>query len=260
VSLDTTRPPPHPDCNILGLRVAITNYNEATQFVVDSANEYRQGYVCAANVHMVMLAHDEADFQRVVNSSLLVTPDGMPLKWFINMRGGKLSDRVYGPTLALKICEAAENYGLAIGFYGGRPESLAHLLDGIRTAFPAVNIAYSHAPPFRPLTEEEDAEVIAAINSAGVRILFTGLGCPKQERWMAEHAHNINSIMIGVGAFFDFYSGKVKQAPLWLQRFGLEWLFRLCMEPRRLFWRYAYYNPRFLVLAVLQLLRLKRFN
>jgi N-acetylglucosaminyldiphosphoundecaprenol N-acetyl-beta-D-mannosaminyltransferase len=245
---------------ILGMTVHEVDYDSSVDIIAQCAERTESSVICAANVHMVMEAFDDPVFKRIINSADLVTPDGMPLKWLINLLGGKLLDRVYGPTLALRICERAAAKSIPVGFYGGTPDSLTALTQALQLKFPLLRIDYAHSPPFRTLTVEEDTKAVHLIGSSGIRILFVGLGCPKQERWMHLHRESVPLVMVGVGAFFDFYSGRIRQAPAWMQRCGLEWLFRLLMEPRRLFKRYAYNNPRFVFLALIQLLRFRSFS
>jgi len=239
---------------ILGMRVDATSYADATQRVLAWARAGESRYVCVANVHMVMEAYDRPDFRSIVNEADLVTPDGMPLVWMLRRLGVCNQERVYGPTLTLWVAEAAAREGIPVGFFGGTPEAVKGISENLQRKFPGLKVAYAYSPPFRPLTLEEDIQVVQAIQDAGVRILFVGLGCPKQEHWMAAHRGRIPAVMLGVGAAFDFHSGRVRQAPSWLQQIGLEWLFRLAMEPRRLWRRYFRHNPRFLVLALRQLL------
>lgn len=245
---------------ILGMRVDATSYKDAVSRVLDWASARESRYVCVANVHMTMEAYDSLEFQRIVNSADLVTPDGMPLVWMLRKLGVSNQRRVYGPALMDRLCEIASREGVPVGLYGGRRETLDELKARLRAKYPNLNIVYAHSPPFRSLTAAEDERVVEEINASGARILFVGLGCPKQERWMAEHKGRIKAVMLGVGAAFDFHAGRVPQAPPWMQRMGLEWLFRLVMEPRRLWQRYAKHNPRFVVLALMQLLGLRRFE
>jgi N-acetylglucosaminyldiphosphoundecaprenol N-acetyl-beta-D-mannosaminyltransferase len=183
-----------------------------------------------------------------------VTPDGMPLVWALRRLELKDQNRVYGPDLTLNVCRAAAEAGISVGLYGGSQEVLDALQKNYRERFPQLHIAYAYSPPFRPLTRDEDEAVVRAINASGTRILFVGLGCPKQERWVAGHRDHVQAVMLAVGAAFDFHSGRVRQAPRWMQRSGLEWLFRLLMDPRRLWRRYFKNNPRFLWLVARQLL------
>ncbi|RTH96481.1 glycosyltransferase [Thermus scotoductus] len=244
---------------ILGMRVDLISYEEATEKVLTWAVAGESRYVCVANVHMVMEAHDDPNFRALVNAADLVTPDGMPLVWMLRKLGHPYQERVYGPELTLRVCAEAARRGVPVGFYGGHPEALEALVRNLRTRFPGLRVVYAYSPPFRPLTPKEDERITEEINALGCRILFVGLGCPKQERWMAEHKGKLWAVMLGVGAAFDFHAGRVRQAPVWMQRAGLEWLFRLGQEPRRLWRRYLKHNPRFLLLAFLQLTGMRRF-
>jgi N-acetylglucosaminyldiphosphoundecaprenol N-acetyl-beta-D-mannosaminyltransferase len=156
--------------------------------------------------------------------------------------------------MTLKVCEYAAQNGLSVGFYGGTEKSLSALVLKLKRKYPGLEVPYSYAPPFRKLTAEEDARVRREIETSRAQILFVGLGCPKQERWMAEHRPGVQAVMLGVGAAFDFISREKRQAPMWMQRIGMEWVFRLCHEPRRLWFRYMWHNPRFVALATIQLL------
>lgn len=241
---------------ILGMRVDVTRYEDAVQRVMDWAHLGQSRFVCASNVHMVMEAHDSSLFRRIVNSADMVTADGMPIVWTLRLMGAQSAQRVYGPDLMLQVCEEAARRKMPIGLYGGHPEYLTVLQSFLHEKFPELEIAYANAPPFTETTPAENDEVIRDINRSGARILFVGLGCPKQERWMVEHKGRIGAVMLGVGAAFDFFAGRVKQAPKWMQRLGLEWLFRLSQDPRRLWKRYGKHNPRFLWLMLMQLLGL----
>jgi len=239
--------------DILGVRVDATSYADATRRVLEWASGAESRYVCVATVHTVMEAWDDPSFRGVVNDADLVTPDGMPLVWMLRRLGHPTQERVYGPELTLRVCEAAAREGIPVGFYGGHPQALEALVRNFRRRFPALPVVYAWSPPFRPLAPEQDAQVVREIKDSGARVLFVGLGCPKQERWMADHRGKVPAVMLGVGAAFDFHSGRVRQAPRWMQERGLEWVFRLLMEPRRLWRRYLKHNPRFVVLALAQL-------
>jgi N-acetylglucosaminyldiphosphoundecaprenol N-acetyl-beta-D-mannosaminyltransferase len=230
---------------ILNTPVDATSYESATQQVLTWAKARRSCYVCVANVHMIMEAHDSSSFAQVIKQAAMVTPDGMPLVWALKLLGLPAASRVYGPTLMLHICEAAAQQDVSIALYGGTSESLDRFTTFIQNRFPGITIACKIAPPFRPLTEQEKAAYTSELAQSGAQILLVGIGCPKQEFWMASQANKIPAVMLGVGAAFDFHSGRVKQAPAWMQQVGLEWLFRLSQEPRRLWKRYVYHNPRF---------------
>ncbi len=238
--------------HILGMRVDATTYEDATQRIVEWAYEEKSCYVCVANVHMTMEVFDNAVFADIVNNAALVTPDGMPLVWGLKALGIKNSSRVYGPTLTLYLCKAVTEAGIPIGLYGGTSKSLEAFNTFLYQYFPGIKIACKISPPFRPLTPEEDRAYTKQLAESGAKIVLVGIGCPKQELWMAEHKHRIPSVMVGVGAAFDFHSGRVKQSPSWMQKIGMEWLFRLIMEPRRLWKRYFKHNPRFVLFFMMQ--------
>lgn len=239
---------------VLGMRVDGTSYEDACQRVLRWAKERRSAYVCVATVHMVMEAFDSGQFRQIVNGADLITPDGMPLVWALKGLGVRSASRVYGPELMPHVVERAARENVPIGLYGGTEESLETYLQILEARYPGVRVVCRIAPPFRPLTPEEDEAVTREIVESGARILFVGIGCPKQEKWMAEHKDRIPAVMLGVGAAFDFHTGRVRQAPRWVQAAGMEWAFRLMMEPRRLWKRYAKNNPRFVGLFLMQLL------
>jgi N-acetylglucosaminyldiphosphoundecaprenol N-acetyl-beta-D-mannosaminyltransferase len=194
-----------------------------------------------------------------VNRAGLVTPDGMPLVWLGRLKGLE-AKRVYGPDLMLLTCEMAARKGYSHYFYGGMPGVPEKLADHLQRKFPGLKVAGTYSPPFRQMTAEEDQKIIQKINKARPHILWVGLSSPKQDLWMAEHLGKIKApVMIGVGAAFNFHSGSVKQAPHWMQRSGLEWVFRLSQEPKRLWKRYLFDNPAFAVNVLLQLTKLKKF-
>lgn len=236
---------PRARIDILGTGVDPTSYAAATELVLGWAGNRESRYVCIANVHVVMEAYDSPAFRSQVNAADLVTPDGMPLVWELRRSGHPDQARVYGPDLMMRVIEAASGENLPVGLFGGQPEVLSELSTRLKARFPALVISYEHSPPFRKLTVEEDQVVVEDINQSGARILFVGLGCPRQEMWMADHAGKVQAVMMGVGAAFDFHAGAVRQAPDWVQDAGLEWVFRLSQEPRRLWRRYLYHNPRF---------------
>ena len=239
---------------VLGMRVDATSYEDASRRVASWGRDGRSAYVCVATVHMVMEAFDSPAFRQTVNGADLVTPDGRPLVWALRGLGVKDATQVRGTDLVTHVVERAARDGIPIGLYGGTPELLEKFVRILRRRYPGVRVVCRIAPPFRPLTPEEDESVTREILSSGARILFVGIGCPKQERWMEAHRGRIPAVMLGVGAAFDFHTGRVRQAPGWMQVAGLEWLFRLLMDPRRLWKRYARHNPRFIAHFLLQLL------
>ena len=213
------------------------------------------GYVCFSTVHMVMESHDNAEYGAKVNAADLIIPDGMPLVWMQKWQGAKNANRVRANDLMIMLCAFAEKNDLSVGFYGGRQTVIDAILERAEKDYPNLKIVYAFSPPFRPLTESEDAEITSEINRKKPDILFMGLGCPKQENWMWAHKEKVKSVMLGVGASFDFFAGNVKESPEWLGKLGLEWLFRLTQEPKRLWRRYLILNPRFIWLAARQLLK-----
>ncbi len=243
---------------VVKVNVSLTNYELVTEQVLSWAKTPASRYICLANVHMLMEAYDSPQYSQIVNFADLVTPDGMPLVWMLRLKGHPDQQRVYGPTLMLHVLEAAARENVPVGFYGGSPEVLHSLLASLQVRFPNLKVDYSFSPPFEEMSQEEDAEIVDRINTSSARILFVGLGCPKQEKWMAEHRGKVNAVMLGVGAAFDFHAGVKSQAPLWMQKIGIEWLFRFASEPRRLWRRYLYHNPRFIFLAMADLLGLLR--
>ncbi len=243
---------------ILGTRIDATSYLHATESILDLARNKRGGYVCVANVHMVMEGYDSTAFQEVVNRAALVTPDGMPLVWMIRALGIPEQKRVYGPNLMLEVCAAAARAGVSVGLLGATSRVLNLLEKYLERRVAQLEIVYSCAPPFGPLSAAANSRIIEDVNRSGAEILFVGLGCPKQESWMAENSSASSAVMLGVGAAFDFHAQTLKQAPRAMQDLGLEWLFRLAAEPRRLWRRYLFHNPRFVALALNQL-REERF-
>ncbi|WP_345195975.1 WecB/TagA/CpsF family glycosyltransferase [Kistimonas scapharcae] len=201
-----------------------------------------------------METFDSGEFCEIVNTADMVVPDGKPLVWAQKLMGHKEACQVRGQDLTMALCKLAIEKKLKVGFYGGTQEVLSVMKMKLSEQFSGLDIAYEFAPPFRPLTSIEDKKAIKAINDSGVQILFVGIGCPKQERWMAEHKNKLHCVMLGVGAAFDFIAGNKKHAPRWMQSIGMEWLFRLLCEPNRLWKRYLKQNPRFIWYFAQQLL------
>ncbi|WKZ34317.1 MAG: WecB/TagA/CpsF family glycosyltransferase [Anaerolineales bacterium] len=238
----------------MNLKINKVTSGEFVAQVVDWAQAGGSYYACFANVHVLMEAYDSSDFSKIINGADLVLPDGMPLVWMMRLKGARSQQRVYGPTLMLQVLESAARENIPVGFYGGTPEVLNALVVRMKARCTGLDVVYSYSPPFRELSQREEDEIVLSIDQSGARILFIGLGCPRQEIWMARHRGRINAVMLGVGAAFDFHSGFKPQAPLWTQNIGLEWLFRLLTEPRRLWRRYLYHNSRFIFLAIADLL------
>jgi len=240
---------------ILGVRIDATSYADATARVLAWAERGESRYVCCAAVNNIMEARRSPDYQIVMDQADLVTSDGMPLVWMLRWLGARSATRVYGPDLMQSLLTAAGDAGIAVGFYGGTEAVLGRLLTVAKQRYPRLEVVFAEAPPFRELTPEEDRRTMQSMQDAGVRILFVGIGSPKQDRWMHAHKNRVPAVMLGVGAAFDFLAGAKPQAPHWMQSSGLEWMFRLGSEPRRLWRRYLTQNPKFVVLAVVQLFR-----
>lgn len=244
-----------PTRHVLGMRVDATSYADATRHIMGWAETGRSSYVCVANVHMTMEAWDDADFRGMVNGADLVVPDGMPLVWTLRALGVGSATRVRGPDLVRWLAADAAARGMPIGLYGGAPDVARAFTHVLQERYPGLDVRLAISPPYRTLAPEEQRADLQRLGGAGVRLVFVGLGCPKQERWMATHHRELPAVMVGVGAAFDFFAGSSKEAPRWMQRAGLEWLFRLSQEPRRLWRRYAWHNPRFLWHVAGQILR-----
>ncbi len=240
---------------VINSRIDGTSYAEACEQILAWAKEQKSCYVIPANVHVVMTAFWRESYRQIVNNAAIVTPDGMPLVWALRLFGLKQQKRVYGPDLMLTCCDRAQTEQVPIYLYGSTPAVLTKLEHNLKQWYPNLIIAGSYSPPFRPLTPQETETEIKWINEAGSGIIFVALGCPKQEEWMAQQVGKIQAVMIGVGAAFAFHSQEVSQAPRWLMKLGLEWLYRLATEPRRLWQRYLINNPVFLILLTLQLVQ-----
>jgi N-acetylglucosaminyldiphosphoundecaprenol N-acetyl-beta-D-mannosaminyltransferase len=231
-----------------GMRIDAGTYQSVSRKILDWARAHASKYVCVANVHMVMESYDSESFRDIVNSSAFVTSDGMPLVWALRHRGCPAAERVYGPTLMLELCKRAAEENVSVGFFGGSESTLLRLRENLLKRFPTLEIKALISPPFGPELERQTPAFIEQLRNDTPGVLFIGLGCPKQEIWMHQNRGKLSSVMVGVGAAFAFHAGTVKQAPAALQKYGLEWLFRLMMEPRRLWRRYLWHNPRFLLL------------
>jgi N-acetylglucosaminyldiphosphoundecaprenol N-acetyl-beta-D-mannosaminyltransferase len=241
--------------NILTTDVNITSLPEVIQTISQWIDEKSSHTVCVANVHVCMEAFDNKAYCELVNNADLIIPDGKPLAVGLKLSGFKEAQQIRGADITLELCRQANQHGWIIGLYGSTEKVLSDFEHFILVNYPNIKIACIISPPFRELTAEEDQQFIDQINAAGVQILFVGLGCPKQEQWMSTHKGRVNAVMLGVGAVFDFLSGNKKEAPWWIQAIGLEWLFRLCCEPKRLWQRYLKHNPRFLWYFAKQLLQ-----
>lgn len=239
--------------NVAGVLASATTYAETTRHIISAASNNRSLLVAATSVHGVTIAASDPQFRAELNQFDIVTPDGQPVRWGLNLlHAAHLSDRVYGPTLMFRVCEAAAEADLPIYLYGSTPEVLEALTARLTDRLPRLRVGGTRSPPFRPTTAKEDADDRTAILESGARVVFVGLGCPRQERWAFRQRHGVPAPIVCVGAAFDFHAGLLPQAPPWMQSRGLEWVFRLSREPRRLWRRYARAVPFFLVLLARQ--------
>lgn len=240
---------------VLGVPIDVLGWDAALSRISTWAAARESRYVCICNSHSVVTAGQDAAFGRIIEAADMATPDGAPVARMLRILGSPAQQRINGPDLMWKYCEQAALRGESIYLYGGLPDTLALLQQRLKAAFPGLLIAGAHSPPFRLATAEEDEADVARINAAGAGTVWVSLGCPKQEQWMAAHRGRVNAVMIGVGAAFDYHAGTIKRAPKWMQNAGLEWLHRLCSEPRRLWKRYLVTNTLFIAGAASQLLR-----
>ena len=234
---------------ILGVNIAVTDMDKTINDIRDNLEKWRGQYICISNVHTTVMAHDNPDYREVQNGAVIALPDGGPLSSYSRSEGKKDAKRVTGPDLMKEILIRSKEYGWRHCFYGSTQKTLDMLKSKIEEEYPGAVIVGMISPPYRDLTPEEDAEYIRMINEARPDFVWVGLGAPKQEIWMAAHKDKINGLMLGVGAAFDYESGNLKRAPLWMQKCNLEWLYRFLQEPRRLFKRYFITNIKFLWLT-----------
>jgi N-acetylglucosaminyldiphosphoundecaprenol N-acetyl-beta-D-mannosaminyltransferase len=247
--------------NVLGVGISVLNLRTALDNIADAVCARRKGYICVTGVHGVMEAQSDVEFRRILNRAFLCTPDGMPMVWMGWLRGYRGMSRVYGPDLMLDVCEWSQKNPCRHFFFGGAPGVAEKLRDNLTKRFPNLHVVGCYTPPFRPLNAGEELQLQEMIHAEQVDILWVGLSTPKQEKFMADFLPRLDvTLMIGVGAAFDFHSGRVKQAPRWMQRTGLEWFFRLCQEPGRLAKRYIWNNPLFVVKIAGQLSGLKKYS
>ncbi|HEY5346166.1 MAG TPA: WecB/TagA/CpsF family glycosyltransferase [Verrucomicrobiae bacterium] len=246
--------------NVLGVGLCVLNLPTALAAIADAVKLRRKGYICVTGVHGVMEAQTDDTFKKILNNAFLCTPDGMPMVWAGKLNGNAEMSRVYGPDLLLDVCAWSETSGAKHFFYGGADGVAELLAQKLKLKFPKLEIVGTFTPPFRALNADEENKLREQVAAAQPDIFWVGLSTPKQEKFMAEFLPKLDTtLMIGVGAAFDFHSGRVKQAPRWMQRSGLEWFYRLCCEPRRLAKRYFKNNPLFALKFFAQLTGLKKF-
>jgi N-acetylglucosaminyldiphosphoundecaprenol N-acetyl-beta-D-mannosaminyltransferase len=246
-----------PSRDILGIPIAMTHYAQAMDVMDGMVARRERGYVCAVAVHAVMVSQHDPEMRRAVTGSALTVPDGMPLVWAANLLGENLQGRVYGPELMDLYCGRCVERGHRVWLYGGRDQgSLMQLALNLRRRHPGIEIVGGYSPPFRPLSAEEEDAIVDQINEARPDVVWVGIGVPKQEKWMAHMRPRLEApVLCGVGAAFDFHAGRISQAPSWMQERGLEWIYRIAQEPRRLLPRYLSYNPAFMLAFARQFAR-----
>jgi len=250
-----TRPP---KIEIAESGISVVNYESAVKYVEAWAARRESRFVCVCPATGVTTAWLRPDFRQVLNEADMVTPDGFPVAATLRLLGATVRKRVYGPDHTIDVCRMCARRDWPVFFYGATDETLAKLRENLTEKIPGLRIAGVHAPPFRPLANDEDREVTKRINASDARVVLVGIGMPKQERWMHAHRGRINAVMLGVGAAFDFHAGTVPQAPAWMQKRGLEWFYRLIAEPSRLWRRYSRDVPLFSLLALLEIARGRR--
>ena len=234
-------------CRILDTNINVTNMQDTVSYLINNLEKLRGNYICVSNVHTTITACRNKEYNNIQNCAAMALPDGKPLSIVCRQRGFYDAQRVPGPDLMPEIFKVSKKYGFRHYFYGGSKETLKQLEAQLRKSYPWLDIVGMYSPPYRPLTEREDSAVVGAINQARPDFIWVALGAPKQEMWMYSHRAQVNGVMLGVGAAFDFLAGTVKRAPVWMQEFCLEWLFRLAQDPKRLFTRYVSTNITFLI-------------
>lgn len=246
--------------SVLGTWIDALFWDDAIRQIMTWGAARESRYICICNVHSVVTASRDPEFKKAVNGADMATSDGAPIAWALRKLGFPSQERINGPDLMWRYLREAERVGQTVYFYGSTNETLVKLRSSIAREFPGLKVAGMHSPPFRPASWSEDETEVKEINRSGANVVFVGLGCPKQEKWMAAHQGRINAVMIGVGAAFDYHSGTVSRAPVWWQRNGLEWLYRLVSDPRRLLKRYMVTNTLFIFGFSRQLITRKILN
>ncbi|GIK84392.1 MAG: UDP-N-acetyl-D-mannosaminuronic acid transferase [Patescibacteria group bacterium] len=242
--------------SILSVPVTVTNYLETITFVKRTISQRKKIYIYVAAVHLIMECQKNPKLLKSLKGAAIVTPDGMPLVWISKLLGNKLAGRVYGPNLTIMLCRLAELSGFTIFLLGGSTGQSKNLVSTLQSKFKKINIVGNIDTPIRPIPKKENQIIVDAINKSKPDIVFVGLGCPNQELWIMENRSKVSApVLIGVGAAFDFISGKVQQAPVWMQNSGLEWLYRLIQEPKRLWKRYLILNTLFIFKIIKQILK-----
>ena len=241
-----------PTVNILGVDIAAINMDWLLSFTEDNIKILSGDYICVSNVHTTVTAFEDEAYRSVQNGGIMAIPDGGPLSSVGRKRGAREMSRTTGPSYMGEVLKISAKHGWKHYFYGSTQETLDKLKIALKSSYPELQIVGMYSPPFRPLSSEEDQEIVDTIKSASPDFLWVGLGAPKQEKWMAVHQGKIKGLMVGVGAAFDYYAGNIKRAPGWMQKMNLEWLYRLMQDPKRLWKRYVSTNSKFIWNAVIR--------
>lgn len=241
-----------PTCEIMGVKVAAINMQWLLNYTIKNIKQLSGDYMCVSNVHTTVTAYETPDYLAVQNGGIMAIPDGGPLSTLGRKRGYSKMERVTGPSYMEEIMKISEKYGYSHYFYGSTEETLGKMVENLKKQYPKLKIAGAWSPPFRPLTKEEDEDIIDKINKSQPDFVWIGLGAPKQEYWMAAHQGKVTGFMVGVGAGFDYIAGNIHRAPEWMQKCNLEWLYRLIQDPKRLFKRYFETNTKFIWHAVIR--------
>ncbi len=239
-------------CNIMGVDIAEVDMKRLLEFTNANIKELSGDYMCVSNVHTTVTSAEDPAYLKIQNSGILAIPDGGPLASVGRKRGFSEMERTTGPSYMGEVLDISAEHGYRHFFYGSTQETLDKLKEALESRYPGLEIAGMYSPPFRPLTEEENAGIVQMIDSADPDFLWIGLGAPKQEKWMAAHQGEVKGFMVGVGAAFDYFAGNIKRAPMWMQKSNLEWLYRLLQDPKRLFSRYLKTNSKFIWHAVIK--------
>lgn len=237
-------------CNILGVNINVTTMQDTIAIIEREINKLKGEYICISNVHTTIISYEDKKYSSIQNNAFMRLPDGKPLSIVSRIRGFNKCERVTGPELMEEIFKISEKRGYTHYLYGSTEETLRLLKENLNKRYPKLNIIGVYSPPFRKLTEDEDREIINRINKSKADFLWVGLGAPKQEIWMSNHKNKVNSLMIGVGAGFDYHAGTISRAPIWMQKLSLEWFYRLIQDPKRLWKRYLITNSKFIYLLM----------
>lgn len=236
-------------CEILKTNINVTNMSDTIKYIGEHLDDLRGKYICVSNVHTTVMSYENEEYRKIQNGAAMALPDGAPLSSYSRRKGYKQAQRVTGPDLMLELFAISKEKGYRHYFYGATEETLQSMREVLERDYPGIEIAGMYAPPFRALTPQEDAQIVAKINESRPDFIWIGLGAPKQEEWMYQHMGQLQGVLIGVGAGFDYLAGYIKRAPRWMQRMSLEWLYRLLQDPKRLWRRYFTSNVKFICLT-----------